>query len=1130
MTRLAHHATATDGAHPLAIAALDDALRAADPAVLVVAPRIVRRVIKHDAGIVTIGLRVPHPKTYTIDRETLLEIVDLDELDLPADARIPEQVILIARPTSEMLAELSPQDAVVKYWRRLFHARVHVELEQRMAEGRLDEQLVRSRIQQIGATEFEEIRSVLREEHFLLPPRSDRSVYVEFVAVYLELRYFVPSFLRSYFPSLEDFHRIDELLHRDVNGEALLTATRPAGAPDPIILSEVPNAERVIERLEEAPPVLQPARTPARKRSNRLALLLAARADRSARLGNQVRSAITRIRAARMAKSELSLTLREQARADIAQLVERLQAALSFTNNEADEWVKSLNTLLDASAPGVWTSGARALYDLQKVCVDHERGVYTLDVFGWAFSLGRKPLKRFLPGQRDVLMSKHLRGAFRRLPSVRLTHRARSRLSALLQSAVHRAEATLRARFKPVVERALDKVKLLPVNPPERVARKKLVDEILDRVVERGFLSMGDLRDALSRNNLKLPDLSSARQFFAGDQLLRADGLMAESLDGVYRGGEVYLRFPQRLSSLAFGTPLGRFLTRYVVLPFGGAFLILEGLTHLVTPIVHAFGAPEEVRFMNPLSLVVWGLFLLGLIHYRQYREQFVETLAEAGRLAKRLFVDVPMWLVNRPLVQWIVGSRPFRLFRRYVLKPLVLTALVAAPVALFDGGIAPRSVLITFAVTLVALNTRIGRNVDELVTDWAVSTWHRIRIHVFATLFRFIMDLFSRLLEAIERFLYTVDEWLRFRAGERTVSTVLKAALGSVWFFVNYVIRFCVTLMVEPQVNPIKHFPVVTVSHKLLLGMILAIHQSLVAPLGNGWAWVIAVFLQLLFPGMFGFLVWELKENWRLYAANRPPNLRPVPIGHHGETMIQFLHPGFRSGTLPKIYAKLRKASRKAYWTQNWKACGKHLSALHQASESIRRFVDRELLEVLHESRTWADQSITTGEIRLGCNRIVIELYCPDLSQDGMYLAFSDASGWLVASIHKRGWSDHLSYPKRHALASALAGFYKMAGVDLVREQIEANLAAGSPGYEINDRALVVWPAAHVPKLAYRLRDWPTLNDGADDEQFAPDRDRWVFSATDISWRRWVVTWELDQLDGISQHAVLENTALLPR
>ena len=89
---------------------------------------------------------------------------------------------------------------------------------------------------------------------------------------------------------------------------------------------------------------------------------------------------------------------------------------------------------------------------------------------------------------------------------------------------------------------------------PERVARKKLVEELLDQIGERGFLAMGDLRDAISRNNLKLPDLSDLRDFLRGDQLLRADRRLATVLDGVYRRGEFYLRWMQRMSSLGFGT------------------------------------------------------------------------------------------------------------------------------------------------------------------------------------------------------------------------------------------------------------------------------------------------------------------------------------------------------------------------------------------------------------------------------------------------------------------------------------------------------------------------------------------------------------------------------------------------
>ena len=52
-------------------------------------------------------------------------------------------------------------------------------------------------------------------------------------------------------------------------------------------------------------------------------------------------------------------------------------------------------------------------------------------------------------------------------------------------------------------------------------------------------------------------------------------------LDGVHRRGEVYLRWLQRFSALAFGTPVGAFLTRYLALPFGGSFVLLKGLEEI---------------------------------------------------------------------------------------------------------------------------------------------------------------------------------------------------------------------------------------------------------------------------------------------------------------------------------------------------------------------------------------------------------------------------------------------------------------------------------------------------------------------------------------------------------------------
>jgi hypothetical protein len=65
----------------ISVAELERLLTAADPAVLLIPPRILRRVIRRDAGLPGFGLRVPHRKSYLIDRDKLLRIADRRELE-----------------------------------------------------------------------------------------------------------------------------------------------------------------------------------------------------------------------------------------------------------------------------------------------------------------------------------------------------------------------------------------------------------------------------------------------------------------------------------------------------------------------------------------------------------------------------------------------------------------------------------------------------------------------------------------------------------------------------------------------------------------------------------------------------------------------------------------------------------------------------------------------------------------------------------------------------------------------------------------------------------------------------------------------------------------------------------------
>src|SRR5205085_5328439 len=150
----------------------------------------------------------------------------------------------------------------------------------------------------------------------------------------------------------------------------------------------------------------------------------------------------------------------------------------------------------------------------------------------WIKSLGRRPLRRLFPKLSEVRILKHLRSAQHRFLKMRLREVDQLRLEPLLRAAVDQAEEKVRQRLRPILETSLHEVGLEAQNLPERVARQKLVEELLDRVCERYFLAMGDLRDAISRNNLKLPD------FRAGDPLLAADRRLRDRLAGVYRGGE----------------------------------------------------------------------------------------------------------------------------------------------------------------------------------------------------------------------------------------------------------------------------------------------------------------------------------------------------------------------------------------------------------------------------------------------------------------------------------------------------------------------------------------------------------------------------------------------------------------
>ncbi len=1137
------------------------ALQQVDSSAYLVLPRILRRLILKLREVTGLSWHVPHRKCYVISRDQLLRFVAPDELGVEQVQRIPEQVTLIARPDRDDLPELTSAALQTYIWRMLFHARVHRFLDDLVARNKLTLATIRLRIDRIGQSEFDEIRAVLRRENFLFPQQDPIEIYTEFAAVYCELRKFSPGWRHSYFPSVHNFDLIDEIIREDLDFDELFDQTRLPAAIAPAL------PVSVVE-LEPASPVAVPIPASRKvktgsRRAERIMEGLLKRAEKLAATGNSVRAAILRTQACRYAPPAAQPQILELVDSEITRLTERLRGALVFDDKDARDWHSSLGLLVRNALLGFWNNDARLLFDLQKVCVDHEREVSVVDLIGWARSLGRQPLRRPLPNQREVLMSKHLRSATGRIPTTNLAPAQREILSRLLHSAAKSAEEQLRNRLRPLVGEALQTVGLEPQNLPERVSRRKLIEELSDVVVHRGFLTIGNLRDSISRNNLKVSDLETWQQFLRGDQLLRADRELSRKLDGVYNPAEFYMRWLQRLSSLAFGTRYGRFITQYIAIPFGGAVVILEGLDHLVhavsglipqstvaatsDPTLHAVATEAAAHVSHGKIFMTWptfvglGLFLMALMHVSAFRKGVVELLRLAWRILRVSLYDTPLWLVKLPIVQRILRSQPVVFFRQVFLLPLVATVALSLVIMPFysswnSWGI---STAIMGLALCIILNSRMGRDLEEVSSEYVLRLLHRIGVRFLLSLFELIMDTFKRVLEFIERLLYAVDEWLRFKSGESDLTLIAKALLGVIWGAVTFVVRFAVNLLIEPQFNPIKHFPVVTVAHKIIFTtmtgpLTTVFHKGFHFSFAT--AGTLAGMIVLTLPGACGFIVWELKENWRLFAANRSKRLLPARIGSHGETLIRLMKPGLHSGTLPKLYSKLRRAERKAH-LKRWKnAKAVCIEKLHHVEESVRHFVERDFFMLLDESRGWAGLKLELSHVETASNSLRIDIHCPALPGPPLRLAFEEQSGWLLASLPAAGWVWKLTEPQLTCLKLALAGIYKIGGVDLIREQILSQFAPRDIRYDISDQGLVVWPdKAFDVEVRYYLDDRRLISPRprrVAREYQLPDLDSraLLYNMNSISWRRWVEAWEAEQAGEDLPVLFAEEIRLLPR
>ncbi|MGB5833584.1 MAG: sulfite exporter TauE/SafE family protein [Thiohalocapsa sp.] len=671
---------------------------------------------------------------------------------------------------------------------------------------------------------------------------------------------------------------------------------------------------------------------------------------------------------------------------------------------------------------------ARALlFALEQLLAEGRKDYYVLRPFEWLFTRGRARIRQVLPFQSLLKALRALETGRLRLEDMLWSISDLERFGQLLSTLNDRVTARLDAQIAPRVDRAMRDADFVPRNHRETVAAQKMKLELLDVIKRRRHLKFTDARDIVARNILRLPD-PTIDEFFRGDRLRRFDRTATRALPGIYRPGELYIKGLQQLGAPLFGTQVGRTILRHLLLPFGSAYLVLKSLDLLIE-LIPNYGPVFQLT--SPLSVALIG-GAVNLFAFSGVGRHVAGLLWYASAFATRflLYDGARRFLRWGPVAQ-LLNTGLLRGLGRNLVQPLLIGTLPLIPIIMLavfvdEVPIQPGLWLagLAFALGTLARNTPGGRRfLDNLSTSFGTYL-RRINQKLFIGAIQQLMYFFKEATRRFYQLLHRVDEALTHHLGEHPGSLAVKALLAPIWRLAESLIQFYVTVLVEPQVNPVKHFPIVTIGHKLLLPFLPAITATFievsVSVLPKVIAYPLVTLTIVLLPGLFGFLVWELKENRKLYQANHRDGMlgadgdevesghgaavEPAVLGAHGETMIGLMSRGFHSGTLPKGFDRLRKivtdeVRDEIPYPKRLRRVQRQLEEVQQA---VSVFFEREFAFALRER--CRDPECTLRRVETEAPRIatnLIELRAELFSDGAERSPRRSPSGQLQTSIH---------------------------------------------------------------------------------------------------------------------------------
>jgi len=1076
---------------------LDEVLENIDPGAVMVARPVLDRLLLVQWDQPPLVGQAPKRSFLVMDRNILVNRVDSTELLIPSDRNLPGEVLVLERPTEEEMALLRRDDpfhtairapkndrldtfdsdaheirrrqrlVLLELWKRLFLAMV----DRSLGDGNpLEESL--SAMFPPGSVGFDEISRVLLRERCVLPDSNRRDVFREFALVYLGLRQFSPQAIRYWFPIIDGANQaaIDKALHGLVPVQDLFHKSRLADWLDPIAEEDDIHSE-----------------------ANQYYIRLQRIADQALEKGSLVDAAIERVRASRVAPAHRSEPARAMARQHLRVLVSDIQHRLGLGEDGIDEATAVLDSLLEKADQGYRNREEKLLRELENIRRDVISPPQSLDLLGWFLSGGISRLRRPMARVDIIRATRFLRQAQQHLTFTRIDNAARQRVDALLRKARAFNENQAREDIGPMLSEALQDAGFGQESRLGKLALGQVVENLVDRILEQGFLTFQNLRDTLAISPVKMPDLSEFSEWVRGDSLLLLDRRLANLLEGIYQPSELYGATLERTTAAFFGTFWGRFLSLYILFPYLSAFILVEFVYHLLKTIEsQGIGWPIEERglgvlFLNSLAI---GSFILLLTAQPRARQLCFFWLGLLFDALWWLLWDLPRRLSASDLVRSIV-LEPLSWLLRYGIKPLlaclVLRAIESSWFQEWAGW------FLWFLVFNLALNSRPGMLASALAWRSLRGFLSALGNGVIGGVVLIWQGILKRMMVGIDSLVMTVEELIAVRQGDEKFWIAVQALLQALWFPIGYAVRFGFMVVIEPFLNPVK-LPIAFVAMKIFYPVIgpplhLLLDESLNFLVVEALVWI----LDFIIPGAFGFFFWEFRENWRLYEANRPEAMPPALFGPHSESMGDLLEPGFHAGTLPALYRRLRRAHTLRAGSANLREERACLRELEEVHESILRLARRQFLQILGLCVAWRKlmeetvkhpgiedhgTGIEVGKVDTATNRIafVFHLHHHRLNPEGEALSMeiSFMEGRLFARLGRVEWLERIGGEARRSFLAALAWFYAQMGIDVSWEHLEAGLPSGFASATPRRRWIDLHPDSGLNPKEARLRfDW---------------------------------------------------------